>query len=233
MPDILFKCGTCEKQLVVDEAGAGNQVKCPKCDSSLIIPKTAIVYSCLKCGKEVKIDTALKGEVLHCPGCEKPILLPVRRADQIVLLCWHCDKIIMAPISEAGKSFPCPNCYVPINMPNLNEIADGSPTLEELPRPTTDNTKKCQYCEKTINAKAVVCPFCHFHLRALNPPARRFQNSNSNPSNVSSGANIDSELMDVKVLLVIGVGALLYMSGLFPIAGIGLVIIGIIRLIKR
>ena len=38
MADILFKCESCQKQLVVDEAGAGLQINCPTCNASLTIP---------------------------------------------------------------------------------------------------------------------------------------------------------------------------------------------------
>ena len=73
-PDILFKCGSCGKHLVIDGAGGGMQVNCPDCSSSVIAPKATAVHTCSHCGKEVQIDTAMVGE-FHCPDCKKLILL--------------------------------------------------------------------------------------------------------------------------------------------------------------
>jgi len=39
MADIEFRCGTCGKDLVADEAGAGLTVNCPSCNSEIVIPQ--------------------------------------------------------------------------------------------------------------------------------------------------------------------------------------------------
>jgi len=42
MADIIFDCPHCQKNLAVDEKGAGRTVSCPSCKKSLVIPKEII-----------------------------------------------------------------------------------------------------------------------------------------------------------------------------------------------
>lgn len=39
--DITFNCGSCGQRIVIDEAGAGTNVECPKCGQYLTVPKAA------------------------------------------------------------------------------------------------------------------------------------------------------------------------------------------------
>jgi DNA-directed RNA polymerase subunit RPC12/RpoP len=36
--DITFKCDTCGQDILIDEAGAGSVVECPKCKASVMVP---------------------------------------------------------------------------------------------------------------------------------------------------------------------------------------------------
>ena len=155
--DILFKCGSCAKQLVVDAAGAGIQINCPSCDISLTVPQVFIAHICPHCSQAVKIDTALKGEVLHCPSCNKSIVLPVRVADEILFLCKRCQETIKVSISEAGKLLSCPKCEGWVSAPELKDVADGL-TLE----PKEDGLMtNCPSCGKRLPQGVIHCIACN------------------------------------------------------------------------
>ncbi|MGN6554983.1 MAG: hypothetical protein ACTHLW_14845 [Verrucomicrobiota bacterium] len=36
--DIIFNCPKCEQELEVDSSGAGSEIECPACDSTIVIP---------------------------------------------------------------------------------------------------------------------------------------------------------------------------------------------------
>jgi len=78
MFDIYFKCTDCEKQLVAGVAGAGQQIICPRCNSSLTIPAHYSLHACPNCLKILQVDSLLRGTEFHCPFCTKTIVpLPV------------------------------------------------------------------------------------------------------------------------------------------------------------
>ena len=128
MLHILFKCRSCGKQLMREDADAGLQVNCLTCGSSITVPKNALIYTCphSNCSQPVKIDIALQGDGLHCPSCNKSIMLPIQRADLIIFLCKRCEKIVEIPVSEAGKLLACPTCNEWIRGPELKEIANAA-----------------------------------------------------------------------------------------------------------
>jgi DNA-directed RNA polymerase subunit RPC12/RpoP len=37
--DIVFTCPSCRQELAVDEAGSGNEIECPECGNSIMIPE--------------------------------------------------------------------------------------------------------------------------------------------------------------------------------------------------
>jgi hypothetical protein len=37
--DVIFNCPKCEQELAVDSSGAGSQINCPSCGSSIVIPE--------------------------------------------------------------------------------------------------------------------------------------------------------------------------------------------------
>lgn len=145
MPKILFKCRSCGSQLLQENSSAGRQVDCPICDSSLTIPKTAVVYTCphSDCSRTVRIDIALRGDGLRCPGCNRAMMLPIRRADMIICLCKRCEKLIEIPSSAAGKLLSCPKCNDWIRGPELTVTADASATTDAVDQaapPVADNS---------------------------------------------------------------------------------------------
>jgi DNA-directed RNA polymerase subunit RPC12/RpoP len=71
MPDIFFKCGSCGKHLVADDAGAGQTINCPDCDAVLAVPENVFVRECLLCKTSVQFSDDMKGEIISCPFCQK------------------------------------------------------------------------------------------------------------------------------------------------------------------
>jgi len=64
MADIFFKCWWCGKNLVVDEAGAGIELKCPKCHTSVVVPfkqdaQPTVEMKCSSCGKAISKDDVI------------------------------------------------------------------------------------------------------------------------------------------------------------------------------
>jgi len=126
-PKILFKCESCWRPVVTDDANAGKQTICPKCNSQVLVPTAAILYTCPhhNCNQAVKIDIALKGEEgLRCLSCNGTIMLPVRRGNLFFYQCKRCGKTIEIPLAQAGKLLFCPKCDELIRGPELKEIAD-------------------------------------------------------------------------------------------------------------
>ena len=126
-PKILFKCESCWRPVVTDDTKAGKQTICPKCNSQVLVPTTAMLYTCPhhNCNQAVKIDIALKGEEgLHCPSCNGSIMLPVRRGNLICCHCKRCGKTIDIPLAQSGKLLFCPKCDELIRGPELKETAD-------------------------------------------------------------------------------------------------------------
>lgn len=74
MPDIVFKCRSCGKHLVVDEAGAGVKIDCPDCKTPLTIPTAGSPACCWSCGYVLAVALSLADEELNCPNCK--IALP-------------------------------------------------------------------------------------------------------------------------------------------------------------
>ena len=68
MPDIFFKCGKCGKHLVVDDAGAGLQVNCPECNSSVLVPVGQSVGSEAPATSR-KSESTEVGQTKTCPKC--------------------------------------------------------------------------------------------------------------------------------------------------------------------
>ncbi len=71
MPDIFFKCESCEKHLVVDDAGAGQTISCPDCNADLTVPETVLIRECPLCKTNVEFSEDMKGEIVACPFCRK------------------------------------------------------------------------------------------------------------------------------------------------------------------
>jgi DNA-directed RNA polymerase subunit M/transcription elongation factor TFIIS len=74
--DISFNCDKCGQHIVIDAAGAGSTVQCPKCQAELVVPQPPSTFRC-KCGHHIVIDEAGTGIPIRCPKCHR--ILPVRR----------------------------------------------------------------------------------------------------------------------------------------------------------
>jgi len=70
--DITFACEKCGQHLVIDEAGAGVTIQCPKCDASLTVPKppspspsvtapssVGLGYQCRDLAYELRVEDAI------------------------------------------------------------------------------------------------------------------------------------------------------------------------------
>ncbi|MEI7730330.1 MAG: hypothetical protein WCO56_12205 [Verrucomicrobiota bacterium] len=66
--DIIFKCPGCGQELEVDAAGAGSEIQCPACNSSILIPAPS---------EETKV-----GEVRQMPPEAEPGALPTEAAPE-------------------------------------------------------------------------------------------------------------------------------------------------------
>lgn len=40
--DIIFSCAKCKQELIVDAGGAGSEIECPSCKTSLVIPEADV-----------------------------------------------------------------------------------------------------------------------------------------------------------------------------------------------
>jgi DNA-directed RNA polymerase subunit RPC12/RpoP len=81
--DITFNCQTCGQNIVIDEAGIGQIVDCPKCGKQLEVPykslsvqatpapkpaTPALLANCPDCGREIS------ERAITCPFCGAPIV---------------------------------------------------------------------------------------------------------------------------------------------------------------
>ena len=75
MPDIFFKCGKCEKHLVVDDVGAGTKINCPDCNNPIVIPMQGIRRLCPHCKQDLNFTSGMIGERVHCSACKNELEL--------------------------------------------------------------------------------------------------------------------------------------------------------------
>jgi len=91
--DVSFDCDNCGQNIVIDAAGAGLTVQCPKCNQSVVVPvldvaisppsapvsaKKGIRFSCDKCGQHLTFDEDGAGETVQCPTCSQTLVVPTR-----------------------------------------------------------------------------------------------------------------------------------------------------------
>ncbi len=91
MGDIEFKCPACDGLLVIDEVGAGRQVKCNLCFNIIRVPETkpgmdpgSVKVSCPHCDRHLEVPEELFGSILDCPSCGLSIQMPSFRPKQPV-----------------------------------------------------------------------------------------------------------------------------------------------------
>jgi len=104
--DISFSCNKCSQHIVIDEAGVGQLVDCPKCGTPLEVPYKSqptikpatpapqpvpnrstiskeseskwenISFDCYKCGQNILVDATGAGKTPHCPKCGTKLVVP-------------------------------------------------------------------------------------------------------------------------------------------------------------
>lgn len=91
MGDIEFKCPACDGLLVIDEVGAGRQVKCNLCFNVIRVPEAkpamepgSVKVSCPHCDRHLEVPEELFGAILDCPSCGLSIQMPSFRPKQPV-----------------------------------------------------------------------------------------------------------------------------------------------------
>jgi predicted RNA-binding Zn-ribbon protein involved in translation (DUF1610 family) len=181
-----------------------------------------ITFACESCGQSIVIDEAGAGQLFDCPKCGTPVEVP-RTSSTL-------DKAVSSspPSAPARRKWhfilPPVGCEYDEN----GRIVKKTTSLSS-PRSDTMNEwqeKMREWQEKNISksylAEVLTCPKC----------GRNFLAQDGCLNCVPKNSGVGSMDWHVKALIAMGVGCLLFMSGLFPIAGIGFVIIGLIVFIR-
>jgi DNA-directed RNA polymerase subunit RPC12/RpoP len=100
---IKLTCAKCKKPLWASSAQAGKRVKCPACQSIILVPAP-------RAADVEALAAAALGEQpapKAAPAASKPIDFP----------CSYCDEEIHVTVEEAGKQMPCPHCTRIVKVP--------------------------------------------------------------------------------------------------------------------
>jgi DNA-directed RNA polymerase subunit RPC12/RpoP len=75
--DIEFDCSKCGQNIVIDAAGAGLTVQCPKCNRSVVVPSPKLIkFNCSKCGQRLSVDETSAGVEVRCSVCGEHMIAP-------------------------------------------------------------------------------------------------------------------------------------------------------------
>jgi len=127
MLNLFFKCRSCGRCLITDEAQAGSSVDCPDCQVRAIIPTTIIVQECPGCKQPLKAAPEMNGEVVNCPYCNAEVRCPHWQDNEIVFICRRCSESVSVPLLNAGQLICCPKCHSWIRAPEfIEEVGDAA-----------------------------------------------------------------------------------------------------------
>jgi DNA-directed RNA polymerase subunit RPC12/RpoP len=134
--DITFSCTKCGQRIVIDEAGAGLIIPCPKCGRTLEVPNksklpdTDIRFVCCECGASVSQTKEQAGKLHHCPKCGKTVLVPNPTLTESPSIQFNVQQSAGSASSAGMKK--CPYC------------------AEEI----RHDAIKCKHCGEFLNGRA-------------------------------------------------------------------------------
>ena len=182
MSDLLFICPKCSKNLVIDEHGAGASIKCPDCQTVVVVPKPTIFFKCPGCKCDLSAPHELNAKVRGCPICQKELIISASKAAKHRLSCPNCTTDLLLDIDNLailtnGATINCINCNESIEITSENghiEIRNttrisagtGKLRLKEQEPSGTREKSKCLKITHGIAAEArgKYCPACQTRL---------------------------------------------------------------------
>lgn len=143
--DITFNCTKCGQHIVIDEAGAGTFVNCPKCEIPLRVP---FVAASKPSTSDIQFAT--------CPNCGEDVFV----TDQT---CLHCGqnlrkrippvvKPLAATTNPSANLIRCPDCAREVSKRAASCPHCGAPIAQQQPT------------APAVSAGAMTCPVCKLQL---------------------------------------------------------------------
>jgi DNA-directed RNA polymerase subunit RPC12/RpoP len=127
MLNLFFKCSSCGRRLITDEAQAGSPVDCPDCHVHATIPTTILIQECPRCKQPLKAAAEMNGELVDCPYCDAEVRCPYWQDNEIIFTCRRCNESISVPQLNAGQLISCPKCHGWVRAPEfIEEVGDAA-----------------------------------------------------------------------------------------------------------
>ena len=138
---IKFACILCGERLNVQDQYAGKRIRCPKCNSTSVVPAESpkIRFTCENCGQGIRVLQIHAGKEGKCPKCDSPILVPSLTADPetgsetVTVVCSMCNEKIRVPKDSKDRFIECPACSS-----NVESSLGGKPVDSDSILPSTD-----------------------------------------------------------------------------------------------
>jgi DNA-directed RNA polymerase subunit M/transcription elongation factor TFIIS len=111
--DIEFSCNKCGQHIVIDEAGAGQTIQCPKCRRSLTVPAPSVDTE--------QLNPALPESAELTEPVKSP--RPKRiEATRIHFQCPECKGLLSYAKERAMEKVKCPLCKKAISVPDWTRV---------------------------------------------------------------------------------------------------------------